>query len=211
VIATTALSATAFGTLLHVREGGLDGSDWCDSPEAELACGTGGAPADAGTLLRFDVRDGLGYDLFVDGAAAGSGGAATLVLGYGATSPARASLRGCSHTAIRDQFAFFAQSGQTVFLRVDTVDAATAADTRLFVRAPDGSDVYEADDEVACTFPPPQWSCPQYEFPAAAGGLYTVEVYVGAGEDCRDRSLANYELTVTVGGTASELILEKDQ
>ncbi len=203
--ATTVHPATTLDAILHVREGGLDGADWCDSPEAEVGCGPGGA------FVPFDVRGGLGYDLFVDGTGSGADGAATLTLGYAATSPARAALQGCSHTAIRDQFAFLVRAGQTVFLKVDTVDAATAADTRLRVRLPDGTELYEADDDVACTFPPPRYSCPQYEFTAAAAGLYAVEVYVGSSEQCADRTRANYELTVTVGGTASDLILVQDQ
>ncbi|MBN1771122.1 MAG: hypothetical protein JXB32_07675 [Deltaproteobacteria bacterium] len=203
--ATTLHPDTALDAVLHVREGGLDGEGWCDSPEAEVGCGSGAG------VVRFDVRGGLGYDLFVDGAAAGAAGAATVTLGYAATSPTRTSLRGCSHATIQDVFAFPVESGQAVLLQVDTVDAATAADTRLRVRLPDGTELHEADDEFTCTFPPPEWSCPRHEFTAATGGLYTVEIYVGSSENCADRALANYELTVTVGGAPSELILIKDQ
>jgi hypothetical protein len=205
LVATTAHPDTTLAALLHVREGGLDGTDWCDSPETEVACG------DGGDFVRFDVRTGLGYDLFVDGAAAGATGPATLTLGYAATSPARDALHGCSHASIQDQFMFLAESGQTVFLAVDTVDAATAADTRLRVRSPDGSELHEADDDVPCTFPPPAYSCPQYEFTAAATGLHAVEIYVGSSERCADRTLANYQLTVEVAGAPGALILVRDQ
>lgn len=203
--ATTLHPGTTLDAVLHVREDGLDGEDWCDSPEAEVGCGPGN------TFVRFPVRGGLSYDLFIDGASAGASGPATVTLGDAATSPARASLRGCSHASIQDVFAFAVQSGQTVFLQVDTVEAATAADTRLRVRLPDGAELHEADDDFPCTFPPPEWSCPRYEFTASTGGLYSVEIYVGSGEDCANRSLVNYELTVTAGGTPAELILVKDQ
>ncbi|NMC72205.1 MAG: hypothetical protein GYA57_19400, partial [Myxococcales bacterium] len=205
LVATTLHPATALDAVLHAREHGLDGEDWCDSPEAEVGCGPGGG------FVRFPVRGGLSYDLFVDGATTGAAGAATVTLGYAATSPVRDSLRGCSHTAIRDVFAFAAQSGQTVLLQVDTTDAATAADTRLRVRLPDDAELHEADDDFPCSFPPPRWSCPRYEFTASIGGLYSVEVYVGSGEDCADRSLVRYELTVTVAGAPAELILVRDQ
>ena len=132
-------------------------------------------------------------------------------LGYAATSPALASLEGCDHETIRDRFAFFAESGQAVYVAVDTVDAATAADTRLLVRRPDGSELHEADDDVDCTFDPPSWSCPEYAFTAGTTGLYTVAVYVGSSEACRNRSLANYEITVDVAGTPSELIHFRDE
>jgi len=205
MVVTALHPATTLDAVLHVREDGLDGEDWCDSPEAEVGCGPGSG------FVRFPVRGGLSYDLFVDGATTGAAGPATVTLGYAATSPARASLRGCSHASIRDVFAFVASSGQTVFLQVDTVAAATAADTRLRVRHPDDTELHEADDDFPCTFPPPEWSCPRYEFTAATGGLYAVEVYVGSGEDCADRSLVDYELTVTVGGAPAELILVRDQ
>jgi hypothetical protein len=213
VVATTVHPATTLATVLYARQDSADGADACDSPEAESACADGGAPGGLGTLLRFDIVAGRAYDLFVDGAGSGASGSglATLTLGYAATSPARAALQGCSHTAIQDQFAFFALSGQAVHLKVDTVDAATAADTRLRVRLPDGTELYEADDDFACTYPPPSYSCPEYTFTAATAGLYTVEIYVGTSESCRDRTLANYELTVTVDGVGSELILLKDQ
>ena len=213
LVATTVHPSTTFDTLLYAREGANDGTSTCDSPEAEIACAVDGAPAGAGTLVSFDVQAARSYDLLVDGAGTGPSaqGQATLTLGYAATSPALASLQGCDYFAIQDQFAFFVQSGQTVYLKVDTVDAATAADTRLRVRLPDGTELYEADDEAACTFPPPSYACPQYSFTADTAGLYTVEVYVGSSESCASQDLVNYQLTVTVDAQPSDLILIKDQ
>lgn len=209
MIATTVHPNTAFDTVIHVREGAVDGRSNCDSPEMEVGCAAGGAPGGLGTVVRFDVQARFGYDLFIDGA--DGQGLATLTIGYAETSPAEASLQGCDHEAIRDQFAFFVQSGQPVFVAVDTVDADTAADMRLRLRLPDGSELHEADDDVDCTFDPPSWSCPQYAFTAGSTGLYSVEVYVGSSEACRDRSLANYQLTVDVADVPSELILIRDQ
>ncbi|PKN28052.1 MAG: hypothetical protein CVU65_00395 [Deltaproteobacteria bacterium HGW-Deltaproteobacteria-22] len=209
-IATTAHPATTFDTLLHLREGGTDGASFCASSEAEIACDDGAGPFAPASWMRFDAIDGLFYDLFVDGADTASG-AATLTVGLAADSPATADLLGCSHTGFIDRYAFFAPAGAEVLLATDTVDAQTAADLRLRVRAPDGTELHEADDDFDCTFPPPQWSCPSYTFSAASGGLYTVEIYVGTSEACADRTRVRYELTTTVGGAPAEMILFGDQ
>ena len=211
MVATTALPGTDFDTLLHVRQGDLGGGRYCGSPEAEVACADDSPPWGTDTVMSFDVLAGRAYDLFVDGAGPSSQGVATLVLGYAAQSPTLASLQGCDHAGLQDQFAFFAQTGQTVFLNADTVDAATAADLRLRLRLPDGSELFEADDDVACTHPPPAYSCPEHSFTADAPGLYFVEVYVGASQSCYNTGLVNYKLTVTVDGEPSDLILVKDQ
>lgn len=195
IVATAVHPQTVAEPLLHVRR-----SPYCDSTEAELACGAGSE------LVRFDALAEHSYDLFVDG-----DGAATVTIGYGATSPSIEALNGCKHATIQDQFAFLVQAGQVASLAVDTVDAQTAADTRMRIRLPDGTELHEADDDVPCTFAPPKYSCPQYTFTAATSGLYTVEVYVGSSESCYDHSRVNYELTVNLDGQPSELVHIKDQ
>jgi cysteine-rich repeat protein len=211
LVATTAHPDTGFDTLLYVREGGLGSERYCDSAEAEVACGNDTAPWGTATVLRFDVLAGRPYSLFVDGGSTDAQGQATVILGYEATSPAPASLLGCNHTGIQDQFAFFAEAGQAVYANADTADSDTAADLRLRIRRPDGSEVYEADDDMDCTYPPPAYSCPEYGFSADTSGLHYVEVYVGTTQSCFDHSLANYQLTVKVDDQHSDLILTKDQ
>ncbi len=211
LVATTAHPNTSFDPLLYVREGSVDGETYCDSPETELACENDGPSGGVDPVLRFEVLAGRPYSLFVDGGSADGRGTATVILGYEATSPADDALQGCNHSAIQDQFAFFAEAGQSVYLMADTLDAATAADLRLRVRRPDGSELHEADDDVACTFPPPAYSCPEHSFTAAVGGLYYAEVYVGTSESCFDHNQANYQLTVTVDGAQTDLIHVKDQ
>jgi len=213
LVATTAHPDTGFDTLLYVREGGLGPERFCDSAEAEIACENDSQPWGTATVLRFDVLAGRPYSLFVDGGSAGDDGQgqATVVLGYEALSPAPASLLGCNHAAIQDQFAFFAEAGQAVFANADTMDAATAADLRLRIRRPDGTELHEADDDVACTHPPPAYSCPEYSFTADTSGLYYAEVYVGTSQSCFDHSLVNYQLTVKTNDQHSDLILVKDQ
>lgn len=210
-VATTASVSSALDpAVLYLREGVKGGATYCDSPESEIACSTQVSPAGSGTLLRFDAVAGRPYSLFTDGAA-GSQGAVTITLGLAAQSPFVDSLGGCSHTAIRDDYALHARAGQTVSVSVDTVDAQTAADTRLRIRAPDGTELHEADDDVACTYPPPAYSCPSYSFTAPSDGLYTLEVYVGASQRCADPSLARYVIIAEVAGEDAELILVRDQ
>lgn len=211
LVATTAHPDTDFDTLLHLREGSAGGERFCDSPEAEVACDNDGAPDGTAALLRFDVLAGHPYSLFVDGGSADGRGLATVILGYESQSPTQTNLQGCDHLDIVDQFAFFAEAGQAVHAAVDTVDANTAADTRMRIRNPDGSELHEADDDVPCTFPPPAYSCPDHSFTAGTSGLYYVEVYVGVTERCFDYNLVNYELTVTVDGEQSDLIGVRDQ
>lgn len=205
MVATTMHPKTTFEPLLHVRETSVKGASYCDSPEAERGCQASGG------MLRFDAYGDRVYDLFVDGADSNAKGQATVTLGYAAQSPATAALQGCSHASIQDQFALVVQSGQDVSVKVDTADAATAADMRLRIRLPDGTELFEADDEVQCSFAPPKYSCPEHSFTATTAGLYTLEVYVGTSEACADKSLVNYVLTATVGGQPGELILIKDQ
>lgn len=211
MVATTAHPNTDFNALLYVREGSTDGETFCDSPEAELSCANDTAPWGTAPVLYFDVAAGHPYSLFVDGGSADGRGQATVVLGYDVTSPAAETLEGCDHTGIRDDFAFFAEAGQVLTFLADTVDHATAADLRMRIRNPSGSERHEADDDVDCTFPPPQWTCPQYQFTVSTAGLYYVEIYVGASEQCRDPSLVNYQLTVTADGQPADLILYRDQ
>ncbi len=211
LVATTAHPNTGFDTLLYVREGSVGPERYCDSAEAEIACENDRAPWGTATVLRFEVLAGRPYSLFVDGGSADAQGPATVILGYEAASPAPASLLGCNHAGIQDQFAFFAEAGQAVYANADTADSATAADLRLRIRRPDGSEVYEADDDMDCTYPPPAYSCPEYGFTAETSGLYYVEIYVGTSQSCFDHSLANYQLTVKVDDQHSDLILIKDQ
>lgn len=209
-LVTTAHPDTAFDTLLHLREGSADGSGHCAFAEAEIGCDDGDAPHAPASWLRFEAVEDLRYDLFVDGTD-GAAGLATLTLGLAADSPALARLDGCDHETLADRFALFVPAGAEVRVAVDTVDLQTAADTRLRVRLPDGAELHVADDDVPCTFPPPQWSCPSTAFTAGVGGLYTLEVYVGSSEACADRTRVNYQLTATVNGAAAEMILFGDQ
>ncbi len=211
IVATTALSGTDFDVAMYVRREDLENDFTCFSPEAEIACAVDTSRSGFDHVLRFDVLAGRVYHLFIDGSDAGDYGNASMLIGYGAQSPARASLHGCDHAGIQDRFAFFAQNGDNVYLMADTVNTATAADLRMRIRRPDMSELYEADDEVACTYPPPAYSCPEYAFTAQTSGLYFAEIYVGVTQHCYNHNLADYEITVTVNNQHAELIMVKDE
>ena len=211
VVATTAHPDTDFDPLLYVREGRAGGDALCDSLEAERACENDGPGGSVDPWLRFEVVAGRPYSLFVDGGSADGRGQATVTLGYEVAGPADGTLNGCDHDTLADEFAFWVEAGQAVYVNADTVDAATAADLRMRVKNPDGSELHEADDDVACTFPPPQYSCPEYAYTATAAGLYSVEVYVGTSERCYDPTRINYKLTVTLDDQPATLIQVRDQ
>jgi len=211
MVATTAHPDTDFDALLYVRQGRPDGEPFCDSSEAELACANDSLPWGTAPVLRFEALAGRPYSLFVDGGSVEARGEATVVLGYEATSPVLQALQGCDHDSIRDDYGFFAEAGQHIDISANTVDATTAADLRMRIRNPDGSELHEADDDFPCRHPPPDFSCPEYGFTAGTSGLYCVELYVGVHESCNDHHLANYELTVTADDQSLDLILFRDQ
>ncbi|MFT7521393.1 MAG: hypothetical protein ACI9MC_003544 [Kiritimatiellia bacterium] len=75
-----------------------------------------------------------------------------------------------------------------VRLVLDTSKATTPFDPWLFVNSLDGCTVWEADDNLTCTHPPPSYGCP-------AGYLEegTWQVTVGSRGQCRDGDV-DYEL-----------------
>jgi hypothetical protein len=211
ILATTAHPDTNFDTLLHVGEQWDNDGKYCGSPEVEIACNNDGSEMGTQTLLRFNVNEGISYNLFVDGNGTNGSGNATLTLGYETSSPSQTSLEGCNHNSIMDSFAFYANSGQEITAKVDTIDSATAADMRLMIRLPDGSELHEADDDFDCTYPPPSYSCPAHTFTASTSGLYMVDVYVGSSEACANNNLINYELSVTLNTEHIDLIQFGDE
>ncbi len=73
-----------------------------------------------------------------------------------------------------DFWEFDVMAGQIVFLEADTVDAATAADLCFSGNCPSVS--FFGDDDFACTFPPPEFSCPRDAFVAITSGTCIVEL-----------------------------------
>jgi hypothetical protein len=83
-------------------------------------------------------------------------------------------------------------------LTVDTTDPGLPFDPYLWVNDETGCTVYESDDALACTHPPPSYGCPSLDLPE---GTWTV--FVGSRGQCT-AGPAPYELRVD-GATPSLL------
>ena len=102
--------------------------------------------------------------------------------------------------------------GDEVTVSVDTVAAATTFDPAagLYLGTDPDVDplVGSGDDDFPCTFPPPEYSCPEFSAFAELGGDYAV-VVLQLG--CADgNELAAYALRVTVGGSSRSATLIGD-
>lgn len=90
--------------------------------------------------------------------------------------------------------------GTNIHFRVDTIAAGTAGDLHACLStSPDRADAFACgDDNFACTFPPPAFSCPEGTVPVPAGVL---EVYTIIGTwDSWSPSSVEYELTLEMDG-----------
>ncbi len=103
-------------------------------------------------------------------------------------------------------------AGQTLVAQVDTVAAATTFDPAFTLYDPADPDTGEylggGDDEFDCTFPPPEYSCPEATYTATTAGVVgiAVENYGCPGTD----ALAVYVLRVQVNGAAAPATLVLD-
>jgi hypothetical protein len=114
----------------------------------------------------------------------------------------------CDFFSGSDIWEFPVSAGQTVTIRADTLDAATAAD--IFFSGTCGDDSFFANDEIDCTFPPPASSCPHAEFTATQSGFCSLRLGTFT-DECNDPVLVNYALGVTVDGVGvSPLLVEDD-
>jgi hypothetical protein len=116
-------------------------------------------------------------------------------------SPVTDSLITCQR---QDTWQFSVNAAQNVVLVGDTADAATAADLCLTVSCT-GGDSAGADDNNACTFPPPAFACPRASFVANSAESCTV-VFRTCSSACANPNRANYSLRVTLDGTDTTLI-----
>jgi hypothetical protein len=96
-----------------------------------------------------------------------------------------------------DVWRFFAQAGRSVEVRIDTTDAATAAD--LCADLTCGDVVVSGDDEAVCTAPPPANGCPRLETVATVDDACTVTVRTCSG-GCASPGRADYVLRAAVAG-----------
>jgi hypothetical protein len=108
---------------------------------------------------------------------------------------------------VGDTWTFDVATGSVVEISADTVDTATAADLCLSVSCP-GVDGF-GDDDVSCTFPPPDFACPHTVFTAPEAGSCMLGVQT-CSTSCADAATARYRLRVTRDGTDAPLELTAD-
>jgi hypothetical protein len=96
----------------------------------------------------------------------------------------------------QDVWQFQAGAGQSVEVRVDTTDAATAAD--LCAELTCGELQVTGDDDVPCTFPPPSYACPRITGIPTTDGDCFVSVHMCS--TCANPDRAAYSLVVGVAG-----------
>lgn len=106
----------------------------------------------------------------------------------------------------RDTYVFAVNAGQQVWVTADTVDPDTAADLCVTLNcpgdfcslfAPDSS--CAGDDELPCSFPPPQFACPEAGQIARLSGACRLTLEV-CSLPCASAARARYRLNVTVDG-----------
>lgn len=131
------------------------------------------------------------------------------------TSPVRGELTSGCDMPYADAWAFIAAIGDTIVIRADTVSSSTASD--LYAAAvgnladPEYSVIDSGDDEFFCTYPPPDYDCPEFTFTVDSDYFGTLYAFVGQYWDCADSMLGEYELSVTVNGIHTELTLVADE
>jgi cysteine-rich repeat protein len=177
-------------------DGGTDDGDGCDANCIEEFCGDG------------VVQPGLGEECEPTDDAACPGLCSADYCRCSELSPVTEDLTTCT-PPVTDFWEFSVASGETVALLADTVDAGTAADLCFSGSCSPSSDIFFGDDNFACTFPPPSFSCPQDTFVATGNATCTVEVRVCSAA-CADPNTANYSLTVTRNGIHTLLTLVGD-
>ena len=98
--------------------------------------------------------------------------------------------------AQHDIWQFTVNDPTTLHITVDTIADETAMDTRFWVNDPEGCTVMTADDNFACTFPPPDYQCSSAEIVDAVSGVWQVEVMPYY--SCAGRT-GDYQITVDGG------------
>lgn len=130
--------------------------------------------------------------------------------------PVEGSIEGACAGVVGDVYAFFLETGDELVISVDTLDPETATDLWIYLSAeePPAEPMVSADDEQACTFPPPcevESLCPRLEGSASFSGIrYLFVGRTGYEPCCADPELARYRLEVEVNGhaVAPDLVAE---
>jgi len=102
-------------------------------------------------------------------------------------------------------------AGEEVALRVDTVAMGTTFDPAVSLYAapdPDNATFIDsADDSFDCTFPPPEYQCPELIVVVQETATYGIAV---ENYGCANKDGASYDLQITVGGVGRTATLVLD-
>lgn len=116
----------------------------------------------------------------------------------------------CDDTA-SDLWGLTLAANDEVIVRVDTVDAGTTFDPVMtLLKGADvatGTEVGYSDDDMDCTFPPPEYSCPFWEGTVQEAGSYLALVEVAS---VCPNPLGRYLINVRVNGADVEPVLISD-
>ena len=121
-------------------------------------------------------------------------------------SPVSEDLPACLQAPYSDFWTFDVTAGDSVVVRADTTSAPTAADLIVDVSCTGGL-LLSGDDQFECTFPPPDFSCPEVAFTAPETGSCVVQVHNF--ETCASNTAA-YALSVTRNAAAARVALRDD-
>jgi hypothetical protein len=209
MVVSTNFAGTTYDTLISGRAGD------CDNQGAELACNDDDYQAAFGSSTRSQIElavtAGTTYSVLLDAFWSGAGNL-EVGLGYGGTSPVTGAMNACGYETAIDIYRVFVTAGDDLHVRADTVSAATASDLCVQVYDVDGAtQLAWFDDDFACTFPPPSYSCPEGTITDVPNtGFITVRVNQ-CSTSCADASNNQYLLTVDRGGTSLVLMGTQDR
>ncbi len=121
----------------------------------------------------------------------------------------------CEYPVGNDFWLLDLTSGDTIDATVDTVSAADTFDPAIILYF--GSDPWNlpaqneggGDDQLPCTFPPPQYQCPWFLHTVQNTGPHLLVVAVGDFNQCVAPT-GGYDLTVMVNGAPTTLTLVGD-
>ena len=111
--------------------------------------------------------------------------------------PVQEDLTPCPAT---DEWSFTARAGQTVTVRLDTVDPGTASEMSLGVFCPGPPPVVPAVTLTPCSFSPRGFACLQATFVATVDTTCTLFVRPSDFDMCARPDTARYQLTVAADG-----------
>lgn len=116
----------------------------------------------------------------------------------------------CSDTGIVDNWFIPLNYLDEIYIQVDTVAAGTAFDPYFNVTqgSATGPLIDSADDDFPCTYPPPQYTCPEITIDAPATAEFVIQV--GQASTNCNGTVGAYDLNISVNGQPALASLYED-